>query len=390
MINENFRQTRGLAILAMGSQIHRLDSSTYKVNSQSGNGAYTVTKNGHNWSCTCPDFETRRVVCKHIYAVEFSLSLRKRVFTNKTEVEDVWKPVSCKYCGSSSIIKRGMRESRGETVQRYSCKECGRRFVVKDGFEGMKNRAEIITLALDLYFKGISLRKITDHLKQFHSVEISHVAILKWIRKYVGIMKKYLDQLPPQVSEVWHTDEMKVSIRGEWRWLWNLMDHETRFLLASEVSKRRKIADARRIFAKGKAVAQDVPSFMVTDGLQAYTKAFKKEFYTLKKPRVQHIRKPRFVDPANNNMVERLNSTIREREKVMRSLKNNNSEIVDGFRIYYNFIRPHMALDGKTPAEVAGIKLKLGKNKWKSLIEQSLMNTKSKRAIIQPLISTKD
>jgi len=93
-----------------------------------------------------------------------------------------------------------------------------------------------------------------------------------------------------------------------------------------------------------------------------------------------------FVDPANNNMVERLDSTVREREKVMRGLKKNESEIVDGFRIYYNFIRPHMGLEGKTPAEVAGIKLKLGENKWKSLIERSSRNVKTKEKTTQPLV----
>jgi len=40
-------------------------------------------------------------------------------------------------------------------------------------------------------------------------------------------------------------------------------------------------------------------------------------------------------------------------------------------RIYYNFIRSHMALNGKTPAQQANIDLKLGKNKWLDLIKAS-------------------
>ena len=42
-----------------------------------------------------------------------------------------------------------------------------------------------------------------------------------------------------------------------------------------------------------------------------------------------------------------------------------------GFRTYYNFIRPYMSLNGKTPAEASGIDLELGKNKWLSLIKQA-------------------
>jgi len=45
--------------------------------------------------------------------------------------------------------------------------------------------------------------------------------------------------------------------------------------------------------------------------------------------------------------------------------------IIDGFRIYYNFIRPHMALNGKTPAEASGLDLNLGENKWISLIKKA-------------------
>jgi hypothetical protein len=73
--------------------------------------------------------------------------------------------------------------------------------------------------------------------------------------------------------------------------------------------------------------------------------------------KVDHIAKCGITKPhTNNNRVERLNGTLRERVKVQR-----------GQRIYYNFVKPHRALDGKTPAEKAGIK---GKNKWLSLIRE--------------------
>ena len=48
--------------------------------------------------------------------------------------------------------------------------------------------------------------------------------------------------------------------------------------------------------------------------------------------------------------------------------------MIDGWRIYYNFIRPHQALDGKTPAEMANLDLHLGENKWLSLIKQSVQD----------------
>jgi hypothetical protein len=46
-----------------------------------------------------------------------------------------------------------------------------------------------------------------------------------------------------------------------------------------------------------------------------------------------------------------------------------NSSIPEGHRIFYNFVRPHMALGEQTPAQAAGIDLGLEGNKWKELIK---------------------
>lgn len=54
----------------------------------------------------------------------------------------------------------------------------------------------------------------------------------------------------------------------------------------------------------------------------------------------------------------------------MRDLKKEDTPITRGFQIYYNFIRPHMVLNGKTPAEACGITVK-GENEWITLIRKS-------------------
>src|SRR5689334_11250719 len=75
------RQTRGLAIAsAHCSTIKRINKLRYRVKSQSDESKwYEVTKQyGHNiggheegeWTCACPDFEHRHLVCKHIYAAD--------------------------------------------------------------------------------------------------------------------------------------------------------------------------------------------------------------------------------------------------------------------------------------------------------------------------------
>ncbi|MCJ7455405.1 hypothetical protein MUP07_01500 [Candidatus Bathyarchaeota archaeon] len=75
----------------------------------------------------------------------------------------------------------------------------------------------------------------------------------------------------------------------------------------------------------------------------------------------------------NNNKMERLNGEIRDREKVMRGLKKSETPIISGYQIYHNYIRPHEALDGKTPAEACGIDIK-GDDKWVTLIQNARCN----------------
>jgi len=71
----------------------------------------------------------------------------------------------------------------------------------------------------------------------------------------------------------------------------------------------------------------------------------------------------------NNNIVERLQGTRRDREKVMRGLKTEETPIVPMQDTYYNYVRPHQTLEGKTPAEKAGVGIE-GQNKWLGLIKK--------------------
>jgi putative transposase len=370
---ENRRKLRGLAILAKGGQIKRIDACTFSVASQSGNGSYLVQRHGLAWKCGCSDYVYRGMVCKHIQAVNFSLNLKPAI-TSENAVFPEQKPQVCSSCGSSELVKDGLRKNKSGIIQRFLCKSCGHRFVVNYGFQKMKNNPKVITLAMDLFFKGISYRKIVDHLQQFYGLKISHVSLIKWVRKYVRLMKSYADSFTPKTSGFWHTDEMTVSLKAnkQMDWLWNLMDHDTRFLLASQLSQKREIEDAREIFAEAKSLAKTMPSFVITDGLRAYQDAFNKEFYTLSNPRTMHIRLAGLRKETNNNIIERLHGTIRERTKVMRGLGSADSAqtLIDGNRIYYNFIRPHTALNGLTPAKVANINLQLGQNRWLDLIKR--------------------
>lgn len=119
------------------------------------------------------------------------------------------------------------------------------------------------------------------------------------------------------------------------------------------------------------SISRTRPMAVVTDGLRACQDAITKEFFTLKSPRTEHVRVPNIRDRSNNNMVERLHGTIRQRNKVMRGLDDEATAqtMMDGLRIYYNFIRPHIALNGKTPAQKANIES--DEAQWMVLIKKA-------------------
>ena len=144
-------------------------------------------------------------------------------------------------------------------------------------------------------------------------------------------------------------------------------------MLAVEISKRCEITDARRILSEGKDSARgEVPSYVVTDLLTSYTDAFAKE---LDARRTLHIKTNSLKDGFQNRPIERYHNEIRSIIKSKRGLGNDKSaqEFIDGYRIYHNYVRPHMGLpEQQTPAEASKIDLKLNpQNRLKDLIVKS-------------------
>ena len=376
----NARKARGMILLEEGFEPKEINSHSWIVPSQNGCGTYQVSVFQRHWKCSCPDYLKRGVECKHICAVKIWKNLRNKFeqinlhVKQSIGIDKKIPEMSCKFCNSLNVTKYGKKNGK----QNYMCGDCGRKFVDNIDFENMKYNPKVIALTLDLYFRGLSLRKISQHLKDFYDLEVTHMSVYNWIEKYIGIMNNYVNTIQPDIGDVWHTDEMMVSIGGSWEYLWNVMDERTRFQLASVVSKERKVRDARMVFKKAKNnCGGRKPKYIVTDGLGSYKRAVKKEFHT-NTHETNHLYNVGLQHHPNNNHVERLHGTIRSREKTMRGVKVESTPIVEGHRLYYNFIKPHESLNGKTPSEEAGITID-GKDKWLTLMKTSLSYQKYKK-----------
>lgn len=379
------RELKALTIVGLKEQIVKINAVTYAVKSQSSDSWYVVVhiyKEG--WACSCPDHTFRHMDCKHIHAVSVFKELHEKIAsdTDKKEIKIPNLESACE-CGSSNIIKHGIRHNKSGEVQTFKCKLCSKKWSDNLGFAKNRVNSKVITVALDLYFKGISLRKVSEHLKLFYGISISNVAVLGWIRKFGEVVAPFVDQLiPKEMSRVYHVDEMMVHVRkaqaekGHYQWLWNMMDNTTRFWISSKVSQRREVEDARAVFQDAKRKTP-TPLAIVHDGLPSYNEAYWKEYYTMEGKRVRNIRSVSVRHDGLNQKVERLNGVFRDRERVMHGMNTKDSaqKLIDAYRIHYNFIREHGSIK-QTPAESAGIKIDLGQNKI-----ENLMKLASKRLI---------
>jgi putative transposase len=216
---------------------------------------------------------------------------------------------------------------------------------------------------------GESLRNTAKSLELL-GVKVSHQTIYNWIEKYTQLMNRYLENLIPDVSNAWRTDELYLKVKGNNKYLYALMDDETRFWIAQQVGNTKYTEDIKPLLKKGKELTDKRPLALISDGAPNFHEAYRKELFTLKNPRTRHISHIRLQRDHNNNKMERLNGEIRDREKTMRGLKKCNSPILKGYQIYHNYTREHKGLNGKTPAEKCGIKIE-GNDKWMTIIQNA-------------------
>jgi putative transposase len=378
------RRMKAVAICEENRIAENQDGS-FSVPSQSREGlTYEVRLLGTSWVCSCPDFETRAdqiEACKHALAVKLWIAARveiKQAPKPKVFADDA---AQCGKCGSIRVIRFG--SSHGK--QAFKCNDCGHRFREQALIRGARYSPETVSLTLDLYFSGMSLRKIARTVNSQFGTEMGATSIYRWIETFVPKISEYVNSLTPQLSETWQADEVFVKMRGGetakggmerktmkgMAYLWNVMDRKTRFLLASRLSQHRNVNGAVAVFNEARKNANgSEPEKIFADGLSAYPQAL--TYWEGESARPELVARMGVGKPhANNNRVERMNGTLRERIKVQRGWKSMKTTLAEGQRIHYNFVKPHEALEGQTPADAAGIGVQ-GEQKWLALLTKAL------------------
>lgn len=361
------QRTPALAIVARGDQIQPVAANHYAIRSQSHpERSYAVAMSRGRWVCECVHHNDSGRDCIHILAAKFRTDLQAANLTAE-------KP-SCPACKSGRVVANGKRQTKHGAVRVFKCRACGHYFSANLGFEGRHADPSQIALALDLYFRGLSLRKVVDHFKQTQDARVSHMTIYRWVVHYSGLAARWMDAQSATVGTAWHMDETVVNVDGQHRYLWNVMDRETRFLLATHISRGRGLDDTRAPLQHAKGATAVRPTEVRTDGMNSYPGAVGKEFGHVGGPTGwvnPHRRVPSIRAKDSNNRIERLHGSEKERTKVMRAFDNEKgaAALAEGWRVHYNLVRTHQTL-GTTPGEAAGLDTLAGL-KWLEIIERA-------------------
>ncbi len=188
--------------------------------------------------------------------------------------------IICEKCDGKNIKKDGVRETKNRgNVQRYKCKDCSHRFSMDNGFWKMKNHEDKVTACMNLYYSGMSLRKTQEHLQMFAPKNSHYSTIYRWIVKYANMISTLTDNLQVKAGQELMSDEMEYHRLGEQNWFVDVMDTETRFVVASDYMKSRTIENLTKVLKKSKLATGENVKVITTGWIARLSKSFKKSIW---------------------------------------------------------------------------------------------------------------
>ena len=252
----------------------------------------------------------------------------------------------------------------------------------------MRNTPQKISQSIDLFYRGVSTRKVQEHLSVFHPHNASNVSIYKWVVKYGKMISAYTNKLSADVGAEVQVDEVEFHRRKshkakqgvEKNYFVDSICPETKFMVASCYGRKRSGKEIKKVMQEIKAKSKDKVKVITTDGFHAYKKVVKSVFgynLHLKRYNVVHNIVNASKGDGFNHPIERLHNNVRARTKVMRGFHgsiHSANAILKGYEVYYNFITKHQAIKC-CPYELVMPELKEElkdvKNKWLELIRLS-------------------
>lgn len=172
--------------------------------------------------------------------------------------------------------------------------------------------------------------------------------------------RRFAAELP---NECWQADTTHWALAdGTEVEILNILDDHSRLLVASRAFVTAKAADVVETFHQG-AAELGLPASMLTDNGAIFTAESRRGTCAIELELIAlgvDYRHSRPYHPQTCGKIERFHQTLKKwlaRQRRAATLAGLQAQL-DRFRTYYNTIRPHRALDRRTPAEAFAARIK--------------------------------
>lgn len=169
---------------------------------------------------------------------------------------------------------------------------------------------QIIAHAVWLYFRfPLSLRLIEEMLLE-RGIVVSYETVRRWALKFGPVYARRLKRRAPSRHDIWHLDEVVITIAGQKHWLWRAVDQDG-YVLDEIVQSRRDTKAAKRLLRRLLKRQRRPPKRLITDKLGSYAAAHRQVM-----PAVEHR-----SHKGLNNRAENSHLPLRRRERVMQGFR---------------------------------------------------------------------
>ncbi|MPR13586.1 IS6 family transposase [Microvirga tunisiensis] len=169
---------------------------------------------------------------------------------------------------------------------------------------------EIIAHAVWLYFRfPLSLRLVEEMLLE-RGILVSYETVRRWALKFGPAYTRRLRRKAPSRRDIWHLDEVVVTIAGQKHWLWRAVDQDG-YVLDEIVQTRRNTKAAKRLLTRLLRKQGCPPRRMISDKLGSYASARRQIM-----PDVEHR-----SHKGLNNRAENSHLPFRRRERAMQGFR---------------------------------------------------------------------
>jgi len=228
------------------------------------------------------------------------------------------------------------------------------------------NSQNILGLILSFYVSfAISARKTAFILQQVFKINVSYQTVLNYAEAAAYHCHQFNLKHKGPVDDTSAGDETYIKIIGEWAYVFLFISSKNLVLSAYHLSHTRETLPA--IITMTEAIRTAKPQQKITlisDGNPSYPAGihFMNEKRSPELPRIEHhaviglqnLDQESTTYRSFKQLIERLNRTFKFHVRPASGFKSDNGalSLIILFATHYNFLRPHISLDYRTPVEI--------------------------------------